>query len=400
MLQVKAEIQKVANSFVEEEGEKEEEEQAGIGLEAAWEHLADEIAKVSGAQLADPEPSMSDEGECATPPGLSSGSPIDFVYCWGGDEFQHKASETGGRVSWTEEKFQGGGFGEMRWSLRSVEKHAAWVNKIYLLVNGPPKWPSWLTTQAKEKIEVVDRCKLFDKADDCPTSNTAACQSVMHRVPGLSEHFVYMEDDWILPRCTAPSDFFTAEGKPLILAEGAETQMPIYATHPREPWEAPPVPGTDELPHPMPIRMFMLRHLPIPLLSSFASSMEHRFPAWFAFVRSHKKRYVCCNASAPNPGNALDEDFNRVYPGMLYNTSVGVDRPVPDGFCGMSLFNVPWYPASETGLSCLQRRLNNQKFVDVNDVDRPKVWRAATHLMKPHLTGPPSGMLADGALDY
>ena len=42
----------------------------------------------------------------------------------------------------------------------------------------------------------------------------------------------------------------------------------------------------------------------------------------YAFVRSHRSRFVCCNAAIKADG--LDEDFARVYPHMIYAEKAGV----------------------------------------------------------------------------
>jgi len=66
-------------------------------------------------------------------------------------------------------------------------------------------------------------------------------------------------------------------------------------------------------------------HRAMPMTVSFNMQLEKKFPDWFAFVRSHKTRFVCCNASIF--GNGLDEEFLRVYPAMLYKLDAGDQLP-------------------------------------------------------------------------
>eukprot|EP00747_Dinoflagellata_sp_TGD_P099174 gnl/TRDRNA2_/TRDRNA2_167657_c0_seq1.p1 gnl/TRDRNA2_/TRDRNA2_167657_c0~~gnl/TRDRNA2_/TRDRNA2_167657_c0_seq1.p1 ORF type:complete len:367 (+),score=42.75 gnl/TRDRNA2_/TRDRNA2_167657_c0_seq1:56-1156(+) len=303
--------------------------------------------------------------------------PIDFVYCWTGEAAQHNF--TGVLQS---------GFGEMRYSIRSLEKFAPWFNKVYILVNGQEELPRWLTALASQRIEMVDRCKLFDRPDDCPTFNNAACQAVMHKVPNLEEHFVAIEDDMLLTRCLQPKDFFFAAGKPLIfmplLALDAQKQVYGNAT------------GEDLPRHVVPYRVQPFFHIPFPMLRSFAHAQEEHFHEWFSYVRSHKHRFKCCG-STPR-GDRLDEDFRRVYPAMLFNSGVGVVRPAEDGYCEFGQARA----ATSSSLKCLAQKLEDKqfKFANLNGVHTPESWHAVQHLLLDTLGGaPPSRLILPGSLE-
>merc|ERR1712118_313265 len=105
---------------------------------------------------------------------------------------------------------------------------------------------------------MVDRCSLFPDPRDCPTYNTHACQSVVHLVPGLAEHFVNLDDDCMIIKTVRPSDFFTSNGEPLIFASGTERLVPVHQRIHA---------GPNLPPKKMPVRLnWCCRHLPIPML--------------------------------------------------------------------------------------------------------------------------------------
>jgi hypothetical protein len=45
-----------------------------------------------------------------------------------------------------------------------------------------------------------------------PTYNSQAIEACLHRIPGLSEHYLYLNDDFLLGREVSPEDFFTPAG--------------------------------------------------------------------------------------------------------------------------------------------------------------------------------------------
>lgn len=246
---------------------------------------------------------------------------IDFVYCWAGEAVQQDdEGKTLHDITGTDRSHGSGhGFGELRYSIRFLEAYAPWFHKVYILVNRPVKRPTWLTEASKHRVIMIDRCTLFDRSQDCPTQNDAACSAVMHKIPGLSEHFVAMDDDFLVLHPLTPSDFFSShEGKPFVLPPHAQYHVSMYEKMPR---------GPDMPPKSIPGRMFEFHHFPCPNWVSFAWQLEHKYPEWYAFVRSHRHRFVCCNASI-NKGSGLDEEFHRIYPHMLLKLGVGIHRPV------------------------------------------------------------------------
>ena len=125
--------------------------------------------------------------------------PIDVVYTWAGEK---KSLDI--RLS---------NNNELKFSLRSVLKFMPWVNHIYILMNPPKKKPSWLNNNYSKKITVVDHNDTFDNNIYLPTTNSNAIETTIHNVPGLSEHFIYFNDDFFIGRPLSYREFFTDGSK-------------------------------------------------------------------------------------------------------------------------------------------------------------------------------------------
>eukprot|EP00756_Hemistasia_phaeocysticola_P056926 Hpha_TRINITY_DN33568_c0_g1::TRINITY_DN33568_c0_g1_i1::g.171199::m.171199/K08239/GNPTAB; UDP-N-acetylglucosamine-lysosomal-enzyme len=156
-------------------------------------------------------------------------SPIDLVYTWvnGSDPwlqanvlFYRSLEESEGRVDNSPEalarraadlenaagasRFED--HDELRYSLRSVERYAPWIRRIYIVTNG--QVPSWLDV-SHPRIMVVPHHDLFPNVSELPTFSSPAIECHLHRIPGLSERFVYLNDDVMFGAPVWPDDFWT-----------------------------------------------------------------------------------------------------------------------------------------------------------------------------------------------
>jgi len=101
---------------------------------------------------------------------------------------------------------------ELKYSLRSLEKFAGeWISHIYIIVFDGQR-PSYVNENS-DKITFVDHKQIFPENSQ-PTFNSAAIEVWMDKIPGLSEHFVYLNDDFLLGLKTDWSHLFTSDGKP------------------------------------------------------------------------------------------------------------------------------------------------------------------------------------------
>lgn len=99
--------------------------------------------------------------------------------------------------------------GELRFSLRSVERHAPWVRRIFLVTD--KQVPEWLDTSG-DRLVLIDHEELFDGVGRLPTFNSHAIGARLHHIGGLSEHYLHFNDDFFLGRDVDPSLFFLSNG--------------------------------------------------------------------------------------------------------------------------------------------------------------------------------------------
>ena len=94
-----------------------------------------------------------------------------------------------------------------------IEKNAPWVNNVYLITNGQK--PDWLNLE-HPKLKLVTHREFMPK-EYLPTYNSAAIELNLHHIEGLSENYLYFNDDTYLIRDSQPSDFYK-NSQPKLLA--------------------------------------------------------------------------------------------------------------------------------------------------------------------------------------
>jgi len=92
----------------------------------------------------------------------------------------------------------------LKYWFRGVEKYAPWVNKIYFITYGHT--PNWLNTD-NEKLVIVKHEDYIPK-EYLPVFNSVPIELYMSKIKGLSENFVYFNDDMFLINKTSKEDFF------------------------------------------------------------------------------------------------------------------------------------------------------------------------------------------------
>lgn len=139
-------------------------------------------------------------------------SKIDFVITWvdGNDpEWLKQKNEYNPNKSSDISVCRYRDMGLLRYWFRAVEKYAPWVNKVHFVTWG--HLPEWLNTDC-EKLNVVKHSD-FIPDEYLPTFSSHPIELNMHRIEGLSEQFVYFNDDFFLNGSVTP-DFFFKKGLP------------------------------------------------------------------------------------------------------------------------------------------------------------------------------------------
>lgn len=265
--------------------------------------------------------------EFAAPDIYTVREPVDVVYTWvDGSDVEWKKRQLAARGMSDEDELNATALSasrftdrnELMYSLRSLESYASWVNHIYIVTDR--QVPEWLNTD-HPKITVVDHRDIFSRPENLPVFNSHAIESQLHHIEGLSEQYLYLNDDLFFMRPTSPELFFTGSGlskffpstAPLDLAEATARDLPVLsaAKHGRE---------------------FMLsrhgrtvthkfKHTPHPQLKSVLAEFERREPELFAAVSASTFRHPddCSIASslyhfhAYAQGRAVDAGIRYAY---------------------------------------------------------------------------------------
>lgn len=101
-------------------------------------------------------------------------------------------------------------WGIMKYWFRSVEKNLPWIRKIHFVTWG--HLPDFLDT-TNPKINIV-RHSDYIPSEYLPTYNSHTIELNFHRIEGLSEHFIYANDDMFFLK-PLKEDFFFQNGLPL-----------------------------------------------------------------------------------------------------------------------------------------------------------------------------------------
>jgi len=139
---------------------------------------------------------------------------IDMVFSWvdgSSDEFQRERAKrmqqyVVGAGDDSEARFRQ--IDELKYALRSVYLYAPWVRHIYIATDSGA--PSWLAEHPR--VTIVPSEAMFPDPSVLPTHNSHAVESLLHHIPGISEHFLYSNDDMFFGRPLRPDVFFSPGG--------------------------------------------------------------------------------------------------------------------------------------------------------------------------------------------
>eukprot|EP00727_Mastigamoeba_balamuthi_P000783 m51a1_g10701 hypothetical protein (425) ;mRNA; r:156319-157844 len=114
--------------------------------------------------------------------------------------------------------------GTLQYSLRALESNAPWVRRLFLVTDG--QVPAWLNTS---RVTVVPHASIFVEEGDeggsrgsgngsavgLPTANSNAIEANLHRIAGLSQCFLYLNDDVFVWKPIQRSFFVSPDSRPV-----------------------------------------------------------------------------------------------------------------------------------------------------------------------------------------
>lgn len=143
---------------------------------------------------------------------------VDLVYLWvnGNDpEWIAKRNKAIGKTDENSTLNCDGRYAdndELKYSLRSAEMYAPWLRKIFIVTDN--QVPEWLDT-TNPKIQIIDHKEILPP-EALPCFNSSVIEHFIARIPGLSERYLYANDDMYFNRPVTPEDFFGADGLPVV----------------------------------------------------------------------------------------------------------------------------------------------------------------------------------------
>lgn len=132
---------------------------------------------------------------------------IDFVITWvdGSDpDWRAERAKYSSGVAGGNSENRYRDWGLLPYWFRGVEKFTPWVNRIHFVTWG--HLPEFLNTGNK-KLNIVRHGDFISK-EYLPTFSSHAIEMNLHRIPGLSDKFVYFNDDMFVLRPMEETAFF------------------------------------------------------------------------------------------------------------------------------------------------------------------------------------------------
>jgi hypothetical protein len=224
--------------------------------------------------------------------------PIDAVYTWvdGSDPaWRARKARAQGANGWltdaNEQSANDSRFSsrdELRYSLRSLYCFAPWIRRVFIVTDD--QVPPWLDVD-HERITLVSHREVFGGTGVLPTFNSQAIESRLHRLDGLSEHFLYLNDDVFFGRPVTPDLFFTPGGLSKFFPSSA-----LVDSAPRSSADT-PVTSAGKNNRALIKQAFgrvltrKMMHTPHPSRRSVIAEIEERFAEHVAATASHQFRH-------------------------------------------------------------------------------------------------------------
>jgi len=111
----------------------------------------------------------------------------------------------------------------------SIIKFAPFIRKVFIVTDGQsPNLNEIRRFVATDKISIIDHKEIFEGFESfLPTFNIRSIDALLHKIKGLSEKFIYFNDDMFLIKKSSASDWFE-NNKAVLTGNWAKT----YNTQP------------------------------------------------------------------------------------------------------------------------------------------------------------------------
>jgi len=128
-------------------------------------------------------------------------------------------------VGYTANRFRD--FNTFRYFFRAVEENIPWIRKVFVVLQTPSQKPEWL--QEGPKLKCVYHNE-FIPQEYLPTYNSATIELFLWKIRGLSEHYIYFNDDMFVLNPLKESDFFDDNNNPVLSFKTIEDKPQNYSS--------------------------------------------------------------------------------------------------------------------------------------------------------------------------
>lgn len=110
---------------------------------------------------------------------------------------------------------------ELYFCVSSISKYMPWVRNIFILTgfNQKPEWVDQFPN-----VKIIDHTKVIPN-EYLPTFNSRAIECFLHRIPNLSEKFIYFNDDFYVVKYLKKNFFFKNN---FPITTGKLRELPFY----------------------------------------------------------------------------------------------------------------------------------------------------------------------------
>ena len=114
--------------------------------------------------------------------------------------------------------------GEVYYNIASLFTHAPYLRKVWIVTDNqrPPHLEHCLAVLGVEpdRVSIVDHRQIYAGYEEAlPTFNSMALECLLWRIPGLADHFIYLNDDFLLLQPAGPFSFFDLDGRAVLHAQ-------------------------------------------------------------------------------------------------------------------------------------------------------------------------------------
>lgn len=102
-------------------------------------------------------------------------------------------------------------WGTLKYLLRGIQAHMPFIDRVFLLVDRESQVPDWVN---RAWLRIVHHRDIIPQ-EYLPTFNSTMIEMFLHRTPGLSERFIYFNDDTFPVGDLSEEDFYPG-GKPAV----------------------------------------------------------------------------------------------------------------------------------------------------------------------------------------